>query len=55
LATLDSLEVGPIRVANLPVQINQAPMGTCLLGMPFLERLDSFEVRADQLFPRARP
>jgi len=38
----------------VPVFINQKPMGVSLLGMPFLRRLSSFEVRGDQLFLRAR-
>ncbi len=53
-ATIDSLAIGPIRLANVPVSINKAPMSTSLLGMPFLKRLDSFEVRGDQLFLRGR-
>ncbi len=51
-ATIDSLAVGPIRLTDVPVSINKAPMTTSLLGMPFLKRLDSFEVRGDQLFLR---
>ena len=53
-ATLDSLTVGPIRLAQVPVSINQTPMTSSLLGMPFLQRLDSFEVRGDRLFLRGR-
>jgi len=49
-----SLEVGPIRLANVRVFVNQAPMSASLLGMTFLDRLDSFEVRGDQLFLRGR-
>jgi aspartyl protease family protein len=53
-ATVHSPAVGPIRMTNVLVEINKAPMGASLLGMPFLKRLDSFEVRGDQLFLRAR-
>jgi aspartyl protease family protein len=53
-ATVDSLSVGPIRMTDVPVQINKAPMGASLLGMSFLRRLDSFEVRDDRLFLRGR-
>jgi len=52
--TVKSLAVGPIRLTDVPVEINQAPMATSLLGMPFLKRLDSFEVRGDRLFLRGR-
>jgi aspartyl protease family protein len=54
MATVSNLAVGPIRMADVPVSINKAPMGASLLGMPFLKRLDSFEVRGDQLFLRGR-
>ncbi len=47
--TASSLTVGPIKFANVPVQINKAPMSASLLGMSFLKRLDSFEVRGDQI------
>lgn len=50
----ESLTVGPIHLTNVPVFVNQAPMSASLLGMSFLERLDSFEVRGDQLFLRGR-
>jgi aspartyl protease family protein len=51
---VQSLVVGPIRLANVHVFVNQAPMNASLLGMTFLDRLDSFEVRGDQLFLRGR-
>jgi aspartyl protease family protein len=48
--TLDSLDVGgQMRLANVPASVNKAPMTTSLLGMAFLRRLDSFEVKGDQL------
>lgn len=48
-AVAGSLAVGPIRLTDVPVSINRAPMGASLLGMPFLRRLESFEVRGDQM------
>jgi aspartyl protease family protein len=45
-----SLEVGPIRLANFSMSINQAPMSRSLLGLSFLNRLDSFEVRGRTLY-----
>ncbi len=48
--TADSLEVGPIRLASMPMMINQAPMSSSLLGMSFLKRLDSFQVRGHRLY-----
>jgi aspartyl protease family protein len=53
-ARVRSLAVGPIRLADVPVSISATPMSVSLLGMPFLERLASFEVKGDQLFLRAR-
>ncbi len=53
-ATADSLSVGPIVMTDVPVSINKAPMGVSLLGMTFLRRLDSFEVRDDRLYLRGR-
>ena len=45
-----SLEVGPIRLANFKMSINQAPMSRSLLGLSFLNRLDSFAVRGRTLY-----
>jgi len=50
--TLRSLSIGPIELSDVPVSINQADMGTSLLGMSFLRRLRSFEFRGRQLFLR---
>lgn len=46
------LEVGSIVLTDFPVIINQAPMGVSLLGMSFVRRLDSFEVRGHRLILR---
>lgn len=48
--TADSLRIGPIQLNNVPMSINQAPMSASLLGMTFLSRLDSFEVRGRKLY-----
>jgi aspartyl protease family protein len=47
--TAASLSLGPIRLSNVSVAINRAPMSTSLLGMSFLRRLESFEVRDGRL------
>jgi aspartyl protease family protein len=52
--TLASLHVGPIELTNVPVSINQAEMGSSLLGMSFLKRLQSFEVQDRRLYLRWR-
>ena len=51
----DSLEVGDIRLSDVVMSINQAPMRTSLLGMTFFRRLESFEVRGSRLYMRWRP
>jgi aspartyl protease family protein len=52
--TAASLSVGSIGFQNVPVLINQAPMSSSLLGMTFLRRLGSFEVRDGRLYLRAK-
>jgi len=52
--TVDALDVGQIRLSGVPASVNRAPMSTSLLGMAFLKRLDSFEVKGDQLTLRWR-
>ncbi len=49
---LDSLSIGSLAFADTAVSINQAEMGTSLLGMAFLERLESFEFRDGKLYLR---
>ncbi len=45
-----TLEVGPITVRGVPAHVMDGPMtGMALLGMSFLRRLDSFELRGDTL------
>jgi predicted aspartyl protease len=50
---LDSLTIGPFTLSDVPVSINQADMGSSLLGMSFLKQLASFEIRGRQLYLRA--
>ena len=52
--TLDRLDVGQIHLAAVPAGVNRAPMSTSLLGMAFLKRLDSFEVKGDRMKLRWR-
>jgi aspartyl protease family protein len=54
--TLDRITIGDIVERSVPALI--APPGTLrtnLLGMSFLNRLESWEVRGDQLLLRAYP
>jgi len=50
--TLSTLEVGPIAFSNVPISINEAEMGSSLLGMSFLKRLRSYEVQDRRLYLR---
>jgi aspartyl protease family protein len=49
---LDSLSVGPIAIAPMPISVNQTEMGSSLLGMTFLRRLRSFEIQGRRLILR---
>ena len=48
------LEVGPIAFTNFPMVINQASMSSSLLGLSFLNRLESFEIRDRKLILKWR-
>ena len=48
-ATLSHLAVGPITESDVRVSVNQAEMGSSLLGMAFLKSLKSFEFSRDRL------
>jgi aspartyl protease family protein len=53
--TLRSLEIGGIREENVRAMVAQpGRLSENLLGMTFLERLSSYEVRSDQLTLRGR-
>jgi len=45
----ESLAVGPVKLEQVPMSINQAPMDTSLLGMTFLKQFDSFQVQGRKL------
>jgi len=54
--TLNSLAVGGIVERSVPALIAQpGQLRTNLLGMTFLNRLESWEVRGDKLVMRAYP
>ena len=48
--TAERLEVGAIRIDNMPMVVNQAPLSVSLLGMSFLQRLRSYQVRGHRLY-----
>lgn len=50
--TVDELTVGHIRLTNMPVSINGAPMRNSLLGMTFLNRMKSFSITGRKLILR---
>ena len=52
--TADSLAIGNIGFMNMPMTINQAQMSSSLLGMTFLRKLESFQVKGDRLYLRSR-
>ena len=43
--TADSLAIGQLRLSNVAMSINQAPMSTSLLGMSFFKRIDLVRVQ----------
>lgn len=47
--TLDTLEIGELRVRNLDAHVVEKLKGISLLGMEFLGRLQRYEVRGDEL------
>lgn len=49
-----SLQVGPIVLDNFQMTINQAPMSSSLLGLSFLNHLESFEIRGRKLILKWR-
>lgn len=50
----ESLAVGAIHFTNTPMLVNQAPMRSSLLGMSFLKRLESFQVKGRKLYLKPR-
>jgi aspartyl protease family protein len=49
---LDELSVGPVAISPMPVSVNEAEMGSSLLGMTFLRRFRSFEIQGRRLILR---
>ena len=52
--TARSLVIGGLALANVDMAIDAAPMSTSLLGMSFLRRLESYQVRDGRLYLRWR-
>lgn len=48
------LDVGPIALDNFQMTINQAPMSSSLLGLSFLNHLESFEIHGRKLILKWR-
>lgn len=48
----DSLVIGPVRLTNVAMTVTEAPMSTSLLGLSYLQQLDSYEVRGRRLYLR---
>lgn len=49
---LESVIAGPIAAYGVSAHVNSVGMDSSLLGMSFLERLSSYEVRGDRLYLR---
>ncbi|HSM95318.1 MAG TPA: TIGR02281 family clan AA aspartic protease [Rhizomicrobium sp.] len=50
-ATVRQFSIGPLALANLPVSVNEDG-GASLLGMSFLHRMKSVEIRDNRLYLR---
>ena len=48
--TAERLEVGAIRIDDMPMEVNQTRLSASLLGMSFLQRLKSYQVRGHRLY-----
>jgi aspartyl protease family protein len=49
---LKNFSIGPYKYRNIKVSINQTDIPVSLLGMSFLERLNSFEFKSNKLYLR---
>ena len=47
--TLRSLRIGQLELYDLPASVGEEPSSVSLLGMSFLRRFESYEVRGDRL------
>jgi aspartyl protease family protein len=52
--TVGTLEIGPVKLFNVAVTVNGAKMHNSLLGMAFLKRMKSFEMKGRRLYLRWR-
>ena len=52
--TVGRLTIGSIEMNQMPMVINKAPMTMSLLGMSFLTRLESFQIRDRRLYMKGR-
>jgi len=52
--TARTLVVGGVRLSDVEMEVNQAPMSMSLLGMTFFRRLDSFRMEGGRLYLRWR-
>ena len=52
--TAQTLSVGKLTLNNVPMSINATPMSSSLLGMSFLKRLESYQVKEGKLYLRWR-
>lgn len=53
-AIVDRLEIGPVKLFDVPVSVNATKMRSSLLGMAFLKRMKSFEMKGRKLYLRWR-
>lgn len=49
---LGEIEIGPLRVTDIPAFVTRSGLGVSLLGMNFLSRLDGWQVEGDTLILR---
>ena len=52
--TAQTFTVGKLALNNVPMSINATPMSSSLLGMSFLKRLESYQVKDGKLYLRWR-
>jgi aspartyl protease family protein len=48
--TVKNLSAGPIHFSDIDVSVNRVPMASSLLGMSFLRRMKSFEIKDRKLY-----
>lgn len=50
--TLDRVTIGSLTVHDVEAVVMERPLGTALLGMSFLSRLEGYEVKGERLYLR---